>query len=57
MQRNKKTAHLVWAALIAALYIALTWITAQLGLASGVIQFRLSEAMCILSVFTPAAIP
>ena len=57
MQRNKKTAHLVWAALIAALYVALTWVTAQLGLASGIIQFRLSEAMCILSVFTPAAIP
>ncbi len=57
MQSSRKTVHLVESALIAALYVALTWLTAQLGLASGVIQFRLSEALCILAVFTPAAIP
>jgi len=27
------------------------------GLSSGVIQFRISEALCILPVFTPAAVP
>lgn len=42
---------------IAALYVALTFLAAQLGLSSGVIQLRLSEALCILPVFTPAAIP
>lgn len=43
--------------IVAALYVALTYAAAALGLASGVIQFRLSEALCILPVFTPAAIP
>ncbi len=43
--------------IVAALYVALTYAAAALGLASGVIQFRISEALCILPVFTPAAIP
>jgi uncharacterized membrane protein len=44
-------------AMIAALYVVLTYITNLLGLASGTIQVRFSEALCILPVFTPAAIP
>ena len=43
--------------LIAALYVALTYLTSLFGLASGVIQFRLSEALCILPIFLPEAIP
>jgi len=43
------------AAIIAALYVALSYMV--LPLASGAIQFRISEALCILAVFTPAAIP
>ena len=43
--------------LIAALYVALTYLTSIFGLASGVIQFRLSEALCILPIFLPEAIP
>lgn len=43
--------------MIAALYVVLTYITNLLGLASGTIQVRFSEALCILPVFTPAAIP
>lgn len=43
--------------LIAALYVALTYLTSMVGLASGVIQFRLSEALCILPIFLPEAIP
>lgn len=48
---------IVTAALIAAAYAALTYLSAALGLAYGGIQFRLSEALNILSAFTPAAIP
>lgn len=55
---KKKNAHyLVQAAMIAALYAALTYAAASIGLAYGNIQFRFSEAMTILSVFAPAAIP
>lgn len=43
--------------LIAALYVVLTLLSTALGLSSGVIQVRISEALCILPVFTPAAIP
>ena len=45
------------AALIASLYVALSYVSAAFGLASGVIQFRLSEALCILPVIMPEAIP
>ena len=48
---------LCYAATIAALYVALTLISGALGLASGAIQIRISEALCVLPVFTPAAIP
>lgn len=48
----KKIAH---TGVIAALYIILTY-SIQF-LASGPIQIRFSEALCILCVFTPAAIP
>ena len=48
---------LIYGGAIAALYVALTFVSAQLGLSSGVIQLRLSEALCILPIFTPAAIP
>ncbi len=44
-------------ALIAALYVALTFLAALLGLSSGVIQLRVSEALCILPAFTGAAVP
>ena len=43
--------------IIAALYVILTGLSAVLHLASGPIQIRLSEALTILPVFTPAAIP
>lgn len=45
------------AAIIAALYVALTFLASTLGLASGVIQVRISEALTILPVFMPAAVP
>ena len=58
--RQKSRARIIYlcsSAIIAALYVALTHVSNLLGLASGVIQCRLSEALCILPYFTPAAIP
>lgn len=54
---NKKVLFICQAAMIAALYVVLTFIANAFGLASGVIQVRLSEALTILPFFTPAAIP
>lgn len=54
---NKKVLFITQAAVIAALYIVLTMLSGAMGLASGVIQVRLSEALTILPYFTPAAIP
>ncbi len=55
--KKRQTRLLCHAAIIAALYTVFTYVTAALGLASGAIQLRLSEALCILVAFTPAAIP
>ncbi len=54
---NKKVVFICQAAMIAALYVVLTYAAAACGLASGVIQVRFSEALTILPYFTPAAIP
>jgi len=54
---KNKTLNLTWAALIAALYVVLTFIANGLGLASGAIQIRLSEALTVLPLFTWAAVP
>lgn len=54
--KNTKTAYfMVQAAMIAAIYIVLTLMLIPLGY--GPVQFRVSEALCILPYFTPAAIP
>ena len=57
MSIKQKTTFLVTGGLIAALYAVATYFSAALGLAYGGIQFRFSEALTILPVFTPAAIP
>ncbi len=54
---HKKIRFLTYAAMVAALYAALTWLSNLFGLASGVIQVRLSEALTVLPAFFPAAIP
>ena len=56
---NQKTRNLTHGALLAALYVALTYLQNFLvpGSASWAIQFRVSEALCVLAFFTPAAIP
>ncbi len=48
--------HMCESAVIAALYAALTLVVNAFGLASGAIQIRLSEALCILPLFTPSAV-
>lgn len=52
-----KNKFLTQAAMIAALYVVLTYVANLLGLSSGAIQIRFSEALTILPYFTPAAIP
>ena len=56
---NKKTTYVAQAGMIAAVYAAATLITllALQGLAWGPVQFRISEAVCVLAVLTPAAVP
>ena len=54
---TEKTLRLTRAALIAALYVILTFISQIFGLASGVIQFRLSEALTCMPLFYREAIP
>ncbi len=56
-KRTVPVHYLTTAAIIAALYVVLTGVSAMLGLASGVIQVRLSEVLTILPYFTPAAVP
>ena len=56
---NKRVRNLVYGALIGAMYAALTHMQNFLlpGSATWAIQMRLSEALCVLAFFTPAAIP
>ena len=52
----KNARYLTTAAIIAAIYIVLTLFTNTLGLANGAIQVRISESLCVLPMFTPAAV-
>ena len=56
---RKNIRHMAHAAMIAALYAALTVVQNLIlpGSASMAIQFRAAEALCVLALFTPAAIP
>ena len=51
--KKKTTLYLVQAALIAAMYVALTYLSNMAGLW----EVRFSEALCILPYFTGAAVP
>ena len=53
--KNKGTLFLVQAAAIAAVYVVLTTVFAAFSF--GEVQVRISEALTILPVFTPVAIP
>lgn len=52
---SEKTYFIAFSAAIAAIYTVLTLIFAPISF--GPIQFRISEVLCILPFFTPAAIP
>ncbi len=56
---QRKIHFMTHGALLAALYVALTYLQNLLipGSATWAIQFRASEALCVLAFFTPAAIP
>ena len=49
--------YIAQAGVIAAIYVVLTWVASLLGIANYAIQIRLSEALTILPLLTPAAIP
>ncbi len=59
MNISKKIHSLVLGSVIAALYVALTFAQEALlpGSTSMAIQFRISEALTMLALFTPSAIP
>ena len=56
-RQNERIRSMAQSAMIAALYVALTFAANLAGLASGAVQLRLSEALTVLPVFTPAAVP
>ncbi len=54
---RSKALYLTQSAIIAALYVILTLISGLFGLdGKALIQIRISEALCVLSVFLPSAI-
>ena len=55
MERKRKTVFVTQAAMIAAIYVVLTMVFAPFGF--GEVQVRISEALTVLPMFTPAAIP
>lgn len=55
--RRLQTASLTQAAIIAALYIVLTFLANAFGLANYAVQVRFSESLTILPYFTKTAIP
>lgn len=55
--KDRKVLFLTRAAMIAALYVVLTFVANAFGLANYAVQVRFSEALTILPYFTPAAIP
>ena len=65
MQTNENTIHrskittryLARAGVIAALYVALTYLAGLMNLAYGPVQFRFSEALTVLPFLFPEAIP
>ncbi|MEW4411414.1 QueT transporter family protein [Clostridium sp. AN503] len=54
-ESKNKVQFMTQSAMIAAIYTALT--VAFAPVAYGPVQFRISEALCVLPFFTPAAIP
>lgn len=56
-KNSKRVKYITVSAMIAAFYVVLTLVSAVLGLSSGAVQVRISEALCVLTAITPAAVP
>ena len=54
-KRRSSTLFVCQAGIIAAMYVALTYVFAPISF--GAVQVRIAEALTILPIFTPAAIP
>lgn len=54
-KKRRNTRYIVTAAVIAAAYAALTYVSYPLSY--GAVQIRISEALNVLAFFTPAAVP
>ena len=54
---DNKSNYIAQGALVAAFYVVLTLISNLFGVANGIIQIRLSEALTILPIFIPSAVP
>lgn len=54
---NSRIRYVTFAGMIAALYVVFTFLSSAVGLSSGAIQVRLSEAFNTLTCFTGAAVP
>lgn len=59
MSKLSRSQYISQTALIAALYAAATLVALLFlqGLAWGPVQFRISEAICVVALYTPAAMP
>ncbi|MDD6265989.1 MAG: QueT transporter family protein [Clostridia bacterium] len=58
MKKERKDLRMIAVGgIIAALYVLLTLLSMSVGLASGMIQVRLSEMLCILPMFTVSSVP
>ncbi len=57
MNKSFSVKPMVYSAFVAAIYVILTYIANLMGLANNPIQIRFSEALCVLPIFLPAAIP
>ena len=54
---TKTTREIANGGMIAALYVVLTFVAQAFGLASGAIQVRFSEALCLLPCLMASAVP
>ena len=57
MKTTQQTKDLALGGMIAALYVVLTFVASAFGLASGAIQVRISESLCLLPCLIPSAVP
>ncbi|NLF35268.1 MAG: QueT transporter family protein [Clostridiales bacterium] len=55
--RKVTTRELTLGAMVAALYVLLSYLSGLFGLAYGPVQFRFAEALCVLPFLFPTAVP